>query len=61
MGFQAQYLNTHCIVENMHGDWAQQAVLAFTDPENATIQSGIKTHEEHLAGYYNELSALLKE
>ena len=61
MGFQAPYLDAHCSVEEEHGDWALQAVLAFTDVENTTIKSGIQAHEEHLAGYYRELNSLLKK
>ena len=59
MGFEADYLNAHCSVEEEHGDWAEQAVAAFTDPEHPAIKDGIRMHEDHLAGYYNELSSLI--
>jgi hypothetical protein len=58
MGFQAPYLDAHCSVEEEHGGWAEQALVAFADPEDPVVQSGIRTHEEHLAGYYHELSDL---
>lgn len=58
-GVSAPYLDAHCAVEEEHGAAARAAVLAMAPADDPLVARAAAAHEDHLAGYYAELLALL--
>jgi hypothetical protein len=58
-GVRAPYLDTHCSVEDDHEAQSTRAVLAFGAADDPVVAEAIRAHEQHLAGYYEELTGLV--
>lgn len=60
LGVEAAYLDAHHAVEPEHDECASRAVLVFASASDPRVVEGIRDHEDDLAGYYRELTTLLR-